>query len=482
MSERTRQFTGAAGNTGLRLLPAAPLISDLALLAATAAIATFGRGWLEFLPNPYQAPQVLSPAGYLVLFGWIAVSAIVGAYDRMLLGSGTEEYLRVARAGLITAAAVGIGCYLVKYQLSRGFFLLTFAVGIPLLCLGRFAVRRGLHAVRRRGHLQVRVLMAGSPAQIDEVSGVLTAKPWLGFSVIGAVVPTEYADRPETGTGVPIIGDSADAVLIAQASGTDTILFAGGTTSGQELRETIWALEEHGIHVAIVPSVTDISQERITVRPIGGLPVIHVGHPTWADASRLGKRVFDLVGSLALLLAFSPLLAFVAARIWIADRGPVLFSHQRIGRDGQPFACFKFRTMVPDAEAMVKDLQEQTGQSALLFKMKDDPRITKPGRWLRRYSIDEIPQLLNVVRGEMSLVGPRPQVQAEVDLYERGMERRLLVRPGMTGLWQVSGRNDLSAEEARRLDLFYVDNWSMMQDLSILARTFRAVVGSSGAY
>jgi lipopolysaccharide/colanic/teichoic acid biosynthesis glycosyltransferase len=207
---------------------------------------------------------------------------------------------------------------------------------------------------------------------------------------------------------------------------------------------------------------------------------MHIGRPTWSQAVRFGKRAFDLVGCLLLLVTFSPL--FLTAALWIKlhDRGPVFFKHSRVGRGGEPFSCLKFRTMVKDADRLVNGLRAD--EDALLFKLRDDARITRPGRWLRRFSIDELPQLINVLRGDMSLVGPRPQVAAEVALYDDAMTRRLHVRPGMTGLWQVSGRSDLSLAEAQRLDLYYVDNWSMLQDLNILARTFGAVVRSRGAY
>jgi lipopolysaccharide/colanic/teichoic acid biosynthesis glycosyltransferase len=189
-----------------------------------------------------------------------------------------------------------------------------------------------------------------------------------------------------------------------------------------------------------------------------------------------------VVGSLALLTAFAPL--FAVAALWIKphDRGPVLFAQERAGRDATTFRCLKLRTMVVDAEARLAELHAQTGYDGGLFKLADDPRVTRPGRWLRRYSIDELPQLVNVLRGEMSLVGPRPPLPTEVAQYERDTTRRLRVRPGMTGLWQVSGRSDLAFDEAVRLDLYYVDNWSMVQDLAILFRTLGAVLGSRGAY
>jgi len=232
----------------------------------------------------------------------------------------------------------------------------------------------------------------------------------------------------------------------------------------------------------VAPSVTDISNDRIKIRPVGGLPLIHIDPPTWTDAARWGKRTFDVVGSFALILAFAPLLAFAAASVWWHDRGPILFHQMRIGRNGEAFACRKFRTMVVDAEARLSELHAQTGYTEGLFKMACDPRVTAPGRWLRRYSVDELPQLFNVMAGEMSLVGPRPPLPLEVERYDDSTTRRLHVRPGMTGLWQVSGRSDLTWDEAVRLDLYYVDNWSMVQDLAILARTLGAVLSPRGAY
>lgn len=476
-------MVGAEPSRTVRYLPVVALVTDLVMVFVTGAIADITRNSMDVFNTDVNVPEQLGIAGPLILLGWIAIIAACGGYERSVFGSGTDEYKRVVRATAITAAGVGIACYLTKYDLSRGFFLIAFAVGLPALCIGRYLVRKVLQSARAHGHLQVRVLMAGTPQQVDEVTAVLQNKPWLGYSVVGAVVPDYAATHEETWSGLPIYGPVGRTLQVAQETQADIIFFAGGSVeTGEDMKRMVWELEELGIDVVIAPSVTDVASERISIRPIGGLPLIHVEHPTWAHASRWGKRAFDVVGSTALVLALSPLLLFVSARIWLADRGPVMFKHHRVGRHGERFECLKFRTMVPNAEALVEKLQQETGQSALLFKMRDDPRITKPGKWLRRYSLDELPQLFNVLRGEMSLVGPRPQVQKEVDLYEGGMERRLLVRPGMTGLWQVSGRNDLSPEEARRLDLFYVDNWSMMQDLSILSRTVGAVFGSRGAY
>ena len=376
----------------------------------------------------------------------------------------------------------GVGCYLAKYDLSRGFFLLAFGAGIPALLVGRLLLRRAVQQARKHGSLRQRVLIAGSRSHVDEIAAVLRRETWLGYEVVGALTP-EYDVAEETASGVPVLGNTTDATHMVGAARADVIFFAGGSVgASSQFRNSLWELERHDVQVIVAPSVTDISGERINIRPVAGLPLIHIDPPTWSDASRWGKRTFDLVGSAVLIAAFLPLLLFIAAQVKIYDRGPILFRQTRTGKDGREFACLKFRTMVVDAEEKLAALQQEIGFSGGLFKLQDDPRVTSPGKWLRRFSLDELPQLLNVLRGEMSLVGPRPPLPHEVEAYDARTSRRLHVRPGMTGLWQVSGRSDLTWAETVRLDLYYVDNWSMLQDLSILGRTVGAVLGSRGAY
>ncbi|WP_186449909.1 sugar transferase [Nocardioides sp. J9] len=464
------------------MLPASLLVLDIAVLGATGVLALIGREQLEVFDSSSGVRRHLPLVGAQIIAAWIGIIALLGGYRRDLLGAGPDEFKRVFNASMITASATGVTCYLAKYDLSRGFFLLAFIIGPVLLLCGRLLARQSLKRARRRGHLQRRVLLAGTVDRVDELSGVLSRENWLGYSVVGAVTDIQPSDG-ETPGGVPVLGSTADLVEIAAETGVElTVLTGGVAPSSQHMKELVWSLEQHKTNVVIAPALADISEERLQVRPVGGVPLIHVDHPRWERAIRWRKRAFDVAGSASLIALLSPVFLFAALRIKLHDGGPVLYRHSRIGRDGQPFDCLKFRTMVVDADAKVDALRQQVGQNALLFKVKDDPRITKPGKWLRRYSIDELPQFFNVLRGDMSLVGPRPQVQREVDEYQGGMSRRLLVRPGITGLWQVSGRSNLSAEEAMRLDLYYVDNWSMLQDVSILARTVRAVVGSDGAY
>lgn len=472
----------APASRHLRYLPVTALVLDLLVVSGAMVLAVLGRKRLGLFESSADVTSSLMIVGPLLLLGWLVVIALFGGYREDVFGAGTDEYKRVFNASVATAGLLGIGCYLAKFQLSRGFFLLAFGVGIPALLLGRFVLRKAVHRARRQGRLRYRVLIAGTPEHVDEVAAVLRREPWLGYHVAGALVP-RGSTGDETAAGIPILGTTDHATSLITASDVDVVFFAGGAlTSAGQMRRIVWDLEKADVQVVVAPSVTDVSGERIKVRPVGGLPLMHIDPPRATDAARWGKRTFDIVGSAGLIVAFAPLMAYAALRIKLSDGGPVFFNQVRTGRDGKHFGCLKFRTMCVDAEERLAELYAAIGHEAGLFKMKDDPRITRPGKWLRRYSIDELPQLFNVLRGDMSLIGPRPPLPREVESYHADVLRRLRVRPGMTGLWQVSGRSDLSWDEAVRLDLYYVDNWSMLQDLSILGRTFGAVFGSRGAY
>jgi exopolysaccharide biosynthesis polyprenyl glycosylphosphotransferase len=478
----TRVSAPARG--GLRYIPTVAFGTDLVLITFSVFAAILGRETLRF-PDPLTGVEVgrtLDVAGPAMIIGWVATIAMLGGYRKQVFGAGLDEYKRVINASLVTAAAVGISCYLLRFPLSRGFFVIAFLIGIPVLVLGRHLLRRSVHRARRLGILQHRVVIAGAEGHVSEIASVLGREKWLGYHVIGALTP-DPGGRSTTHSGIPLLGSSRSIAEVAIEAEADVVFLAGGAfDSATEMRRLAWDLENEDIAVVIAPSVTDVSSERVSVRPVGGLPLIHLEKPRSQEAVRRAKRTFDVVGSLTLLLLFAPVFVFAALRVRAYDHGPILFRQPRVGRDGAVFSCWKFRTMVTDAEALLADLQAQQGYDGGLFKMEDDPRVTPPGRWLRRFSIDELPQLVNVLKGDMSLVGPRPPLQHEVAQYDDAMARRLRVRPGMTGLWQVSGRSDLAWSEAIRLDLYYVDNWSMVQDLTILARTFGAVFGSRGAY
>ena len=468
---------------GLRYIPTAALGTDMLLVTCSVVLAIVGRQTIPFgILRDADIAHRLDVAGPAMVLGWVAFVLLFGGYRSTVFGAGVDEYKRMINASLATAAAVGISCYLLNFELPRGFFVLAFVLGIPSLVLGRLMLRRSLQRSRRAGNLQHRVVIAGTEGHVDEIASVLGRETWLGYQVVGALTPVP-SGRVTTGLGIPLLGDSRSLAEVAIEAHADVVFLAGGAfSSAAEMRRLAWDLENEDIQVVIAPSVTDVSAERISVRPVGGLPLIHLEKPRSQAAVRRAKRTFDVVGSLALILLFTPVFAFAALRVWRHDGGPVLFRQSRVGRDNRDFSCLKFRTMVTDAERLLESLKSQHGHDGVLFKLQDDPRITTPGKWLRRFSLDELPQLFNVLWGDMSLVGPRPPLAHEVAQYDDAMARRLRVRPGMTGLWQVSGRSDLSWSEAIRLDLYYVDNWSMVQDLTILARTFSAVFTSRGAY
>ncbi|QNN54869.1 sugar transferase [Nocardioides mesophilus] len=420
-------------------------------------------------------------AGPWIVLTWLAILAAEGGYAVRLFGTGPAEFRAVSLASVITAGLVGMFCYLVGVPLSRGFVLLAFALGTPLLLLERYAVRKVLHALRMRGHLLHRVIVVGGPSGIAEVTAVLERERYVGYQVVGVCLPP--GGLVEESLGLPVLGTTAEIRAACREAGADTVLVARGAyDSAGQLRRIAWHLEGSDIDLVVVPSLTDVAGPRISMRPVAGLPLLHVEQPQASEAGGLPKRVFDVTVAAVLLVLLSPLLLVVAVLVKRHDGGPVFFHQARVGRHGEPFRMLKFRSMVVDAESRLAHLHEHNEGAGVLFKMRQDPRVTPVGALLRRYSLDELPQLVNVLRGEMSLVGPRPPLQREVDAYEIDVRRRLLVRPGVTGLWQVSGRSELTWEESVRLDLYYVDNWSMTSDFVIMAKTVRAVLGSSGAY
>lgn len=458
-------------------------VADLVIISLSVLVAwqlrSLGDSWGL---GPLDAVVLSSRSIPLLIAGWLTALVAGGAYSARNFGSGPEEFRTVGRASFITAGIVGLVCYLLNQQLSRGFVVLTFVIGTPLLFAGRYLIRRYAHSLRREGRLMHRVIAVGGPSGISEVVDALRRGRHVGFEVVGACLPDNIAVEPER-FPVPIVGRVADTRAMCEATGADTVLVArGGYASAQELRRIAWDLEGSSIDLVVVPSLTDVAGPRIHMRPVAGLPLLHVEQPQADKAGGWSKRGFDLVVASVLLFLVAPVLAVVALVVKLQDGGPVLFHQARVGRSGQKFEMLKFRSMAPDAEDRLAELQLLNESDGLLFKIKEDPRITPVGRFMRRYSIDELPQLFNVLRGEMSLVGPRPPLLTEVDQYGDDVRRRLLVRPGLTGLWQISGRSSLSWDEAVRLDLFYVDNWTMTSDLVIMAKTLRAVLGATGAY
>jgi exopolysaccharide biosynthesis polyprenyl glycosylphosphotransferase len=376
---------------------------------------------------------------------------------------------------------------LFKLEIARGYLAIAFPLGLLALTANRQLARRYVVARRRRGRFMTDVLVVGEPRSVKALAQSLMRHPADGYNVVGVCTPgvTQRESIVVPGLGpVPMFPYEPDIRGAIAASEADTVaLTSTGELGSEGIRDLSWQLEKLGVDLVVSPGIVDVAGPRLTVRPVADLPLIHVDKPQYQGAKRFQKRAFDVCFSLLALLVAAPIMIVAAVAVKVTSRGPVFYRSERIGLDGVPFRMVKFRTMVADADrrlAEVVDLNDSVG--GVLFKVRRDPRVTSVGRVLRRYSIDELPQFINALHGEMSVVGPRPPLRCEVETYDHRVRRRLLVRPGITGLWQVSGRSDLSWEDSVRLDLSYVENWSMLSDLAIAAKTVMAVCRSSGAY
>ena len=454
-------------------------VADILIIVGALLFAISARGILPFDVGRESA-QLVYVTAPLIVAAWVIMLHIFGAFKLRTLRAGAMEYKRVVTASFAMAGLVGIGSYLLKTEFPRGIFVLLFGLGTVGIVLTRFARRKAMAAIHRQGALMTPIVVAGESGHVDAIAKVLRRETWLGYRVVGAITRDRVDQTPG---GLSVLGGLEDTVAVIDEHQVATVIFAEGSFQAPaDFRRMAWQLEEHEIHMIVVPALTDISAQRLDVRPVAGLPLVDVARPQAIAAARWMKRTYDVLGSAFILLLAAPVMGLVALAIKLEDRGPALFRQPRVGRKGEIFQCLKFRSMGLDAEARLAELMAANEGAGPLFKMTHDPRITKVGRFIRRFSLDELPQLWNALRGDMSLVGPRPALPSEVAQYDSDTRRRLDVRPGLTGLWQVSGRSNLSWDDTVRLDLYYVDNWSMIQDLMILAKTAKAVVGSSGAY
>ena len=413
-----------------------------------------------------------------VLGVWL-LTAVNRGYDLRELGNGTVEFQALVRAGG-TGMVLLIGAsYATKAEVSRFLVLGGIPLLIATLALVRYCHRKVLHRMRARGLAMKRTLVVGRPLAVAHVAADLGRSTYHGHGVVGACVPS--LDDQDAPVGTPVLGAMADVPQVVIDHAIDTVIVAGGSLRGDALRRLSWALDRVGAQLIVAPDLVEVHAPRLTLRPTGELSLleVEVGNPR---SRVLAKSLLDRTLGLALLVALSPVLLGAALLVRLTSSGPAFYRQTRVGVDGDEFTLLKLRSMYVDADERRKALLARSEGNEVLFKMKNDPRITPVGRVLRRFSIDELPQLLNVVRGDMSLVGPRPPLGEEVAAYADAVHRRLRVKPGLTGLWQVSGRSDLSWEEGLRKDLYYVENWSLVGDVLILARTFRAVLAHEGAY
>lgn len=425
--------------------------------------------------------------GYIVtstLFaiGWLLALQIFGTRTAEVLGGGSVEYRRIADATLRVFGALAILALLFQIQFGRFYLLIALPGGLALLIITRWLWRKWLNHQRRSGRFMQRTLVIGDREKAFHVAAQIMREPESGIHVVGAV--TTHGSPDPLVDGVPVLGDFSDVLDIIDSHRVDAVILStADAITPKHTRQFGWALDKKRIDLIVAPALTDIAGPRIHTRPVAGLPLIHVEYPRFEGRQRVAKRVFDIIGSIFLILLFSPAMLAVAIAVRVTSRGPIFYSQDRIGLHGKPFSMFKFRSMVTGADDQLQSLLDQQGTSDRpLFKVNNDPRITRVGRFIRRYSLDELPQFFNVLIGTMSLVGPRPQRDAEVALYDDDAHRRLIMKPGITGLWQVSGRSDLSWDDAIRLDLYYVENWSITNDVIVVARTLSAVVRPIGAH
>lgn len=419
----------------------------------------------------------------LVVPVWLVALVATRAYEMRYLGTGAEEFKRVGAASFRLGAGTAVVCYIFRIELARGYVAIALPLGLVLLLVGRYAARRWLHHERKFGRYQHRVLAVGGSQNVTQLSHELGRVPHAGFRVVGVCVPAPGSAR-ELENGLPILGSLTQVLDAVKSSGADTVAVASGPgMSPLVLRHLSWELEGTGVDLVVAPALTDVAGPRINIRPVAGLPLLHVDEPDLVGLRPRVKATFEWLAATVAFVLMLPVLAGLALLIRIDSPGAPLFRQTRVGKHGREFTVYKLRTMRADAEALLETLREQNeAADGLLFKMRADPRVTRFGALLRKWSLDELPQLWNVVKGDMAIVGPRPPLPSEVAEYGSDVARRLLVRPGITGLWQVSGRSDLSWEDSVRLDLYYVENWSFAMDLMILWKTFFAVILRDGAY
>jgi exopolysaccharide biosynthesis polyprenyl glycosylphosphotransferase len=458
---------------------AAQLVAVDAVCAAIAVLA----GWAVRygFANSGRVASYLASSGLLVA-GWLFALLVAGAYEIQRISVGAREYQRILRAGVNLGGSVAIVAYLTHVAPARIFLATVLPVGVLTMLAGRFVVRKTVHARRARGEWTSHILAVGTRESVAHLAEVLRRNKLAGLEVVGACVD-DMAPGDEVVPGVPVVGRVQGAAAEAGSLNADIVAVAGTGLGPQRVRELGWQLEGSGRSMVVAPELTDVAGPRVHVSPVEGLPLMWVDQPTFSGAGRLVKRGLDVIGASLLLLLSAPVLLTIGLIVRLTSRGPALYRSTRLGEHGRPFTVLKFRTMYDGADssrAALLEMNEVPG--GILFKMRRDPRVTPVGRFLRKYSLDELPQLVNVIGGSMSLVGPRPPLPDEVERYGVHARRRLLVKPGMTGLWQVSGRSDLSWDEAVRLDLYYVENWSLGLDLAIVLRTAWVVLSGRGAY
>lgn len=467
-SAEVPRTSGVMGPFRVRLI-----VSDLAVIAISISIGLL----VSSRQSTWSIDPLLAIYGTPVAIGlmWIGFLFLRGSYDQRVIGLGTDEIRRIVSATLWTFAVVAGVSYLIRADISRAYAFICLPLGLAVIVAVRFAWRSWLYRARSKGRFLVRTLVVGGNGARASLADKLDQDSYVGYAVVGELgLPDPKASHLRAWLDVV---DDALAATGAAAVAIDP----GDDAPHDAVRQLAWRLEGRGIDLLISPGMLDVAGPRLSVRPAAGLPLLHLDEAALSRPQRFAKRALDLVGSTVILLPLSPVLAICAVAVKFSSPGPVIFKQKRIGRAGEPFTMLKFRSMRAGADREKEELRKQHSIDNPMFKLDNDPRITSAGKFLRRWSLDELPQLFNVFGGSMSLVGPRPHPIDDVNRYGLEAYRRLALKPGMTGLWQVEGRSGLDWSEALQLDLYYVERWSLSGDLILLARTVRAVLQGRGA-
>lgn len=453
---------------------------DLLCVLVADAVVTFGYHWMALPDGRSLALVAILPIAAMVAL------ASQRSWDARIIGSGVEEFRRIGRAYALAMAVLAVAGYAWGTAAGQSWIFGALPLAAITTVCARLGLRRCIRRRRRRGEFVWSVLVAGDSTEVHQLLARSSEFLESGWEIDGICLPVDSfrGKAPLAIDDVPVLGAEDDIVDIVALHGFQAVaLLPSSGWTHSKTRALSWDLERTGTDLLMAPVLMDLVGPRLHMAPLAGLPLLKFSAPRYSGPSWLVKNVFDRVLALLIVAFLSPVLLAVAVAIRVTSPGPVLFRQTRVGRDGQTFTMYKFRSMVVDAENRLNELADRDVGAGVLFKLYDDPRVTRVGKFIRRYSLDELPQLFNVVSGDMSLVGPRPPLASEVARYgEDGMRRRLFVKPGLTGLWQVSGRSNLSWEESVRADLRYVENWTFALDLSILRRTIGAVLRGNGAY
>ncbi|MGV8886128.1 MAG: sugar transferase [Microbacteriaceae bacterium] len=439
---------------------------------------------IEFVVQPAGTIILAAPEDYLAVAVWGFVLGIFHTRARSVFGAGTAEYKAVIHATLTAFGTLAIVFLVAQSTSARWLFLVALPLGTVTLLVSRWHWRHWLNGERARGDYLTPVVVAGVASDVAKVVKQVESTLTAGYRVVGVVVDhSEELDLAEQYPGLAVSQFLEGTPDFVRGLGGQGVIVAGQPQSNPEfIHDLAWRLEGSAVELIIATSLANVAGPRVHYRPVDGLPLLHVEIPQFTGGKHLLKRAMDVVLSGLALAGLAPLFAVLAILVRLDSPGPAIFSQERVGVGGSTFRIFKFRSMVTDAPRLLLNLTGANEGSGPLFKMKNDPRVTRIGRVLRKYSLDELPQIWNIFIGDMSLVGPRPPLASEVEDYEKHVHRRLYIKPGLTGMWQVNGRSTLSWEESVRLDLYYVENWSMVGDLAIIWRTFTVLVQPVGAY